>query len=177
MKARPSPLITVLCLLCILLCLLATGCASTDQAMTSPPNSQITLRLEGVAPAGPVIVVNNAQVGVTSKPFGMDALNPAVSAAAQQNSGTTGSNATAGPVDQTKPSVLPTSTAAQLAAAAKAKAEAEAAAKEAAAKAAEEAAVNKNDDSDTSDSDSGDAADQPAESSAKEDPAATSGDG
>jgi hypothetical protein len=62
----------------------------------------------------------NCQVGFTSKPVGMDALNPAVSAAAQQNSGTSDSVAKAGDVKQTKPAVVPTApTAKEVAAAAR----------------------------------------------------------
>jgi len=63
-----------------------TGCASTDQAMTAPPESHIVVELRGVAPSGPIVVVVNAQIGVTAKPVGLDLLNPATSAAAALNS-------------------------------------------------------------------------------------------
>jgi len=73
----------------IILCILASalvGCASTDQAMTAPPESHIVVELRGVAPSGPIVVVVNAQIGVTAKPVGLDVMNPATSAAAALNS-------------------------------------------------------------------------------------------
>jgi hypothetical protein len=63
------------------------GCASTTQNMTSPPESRITLEFRGEGGHGPVIIVNNAQVGVTAKPVGLDILNPAVAANAAYQQG------------------------------------------------------------------------------------------
>lgn len=85
MRSPPLAIIAAL-----VLSLLAVGCARTEQAMTSPPNSRITLELRGIAPAGPVIVVNNAQVGITAKPVGLDVLNPAASVAAQASDNAVG---------------------------------------------------------------------------------------
>ena len=66
------------------------GCATTDQAMTAPPESRVVMEFRGVAPSGPVVVVVNAQVGVTAKPVGLDVLNPAVALTAQASDNAVG---------------------------------------------------------------------------------------
>jgi len=71
----------------ILSFLILPGCASTRQTMP-PATGELAIRLEtkGSQRAGPVIVVVGCQVGVTSKPVGVDALNPLLSPAANLNS-------------------------------------------------------------------------------------------
>lgn len=99
----PPAFARFLCLLCLLcLCLLSFGCASTSQTM-QPPTGELTISVGGTpdnpaARQGPIVVIVGAQIGVTAKPVGLDILNPAASIAAQQNSGTADSVATAGNV-------------------------------------------------------------------------------
>lgn len=66
------------------------GCATTDQAMTAPPESHVVMEFRGMAPSGPVVVVVNAQVGVTAKPVGLDVLNPAAALTAQASDNAVG---------------------------------------------------------------------------------------
>lgn len=66
------------------------GCATTEQAMTAPPESRVVMEFRGTAPAGPVVVVVNAQVGVTARPVGIDALNPAAALTAQASDNAVG---------------------------------------------------------------------------------------
>lgn len=66
------------------------GCATTEQAMTAPPESRVVMEFRGQAPSGPVVVVVNAQVGVTARPVGIDALNPAAALTAQASDNAVG---------------------------------------------------------------------------------------
>ncbi len=105
MKAPPA-LHWFLCLMLLLCLMLSYGCASTTQTM-QPPTGELSINVGGTPdnPAfrsGPIVVIVGAQIGVTAKPVGLDILNPAASIAAQQNSGTTGSAATAGDVSVDK---------------------------------------------------------------------------
>lgn len=109
MKSPPC-LWSLILLLCLCLCVFLIGCASTTQTM-QPLGGKVTINLgtpeNPLVCSGLTVVSINCQVGVTAKPVGLDVLNPAASIAAQQNSGTADSNATAGPVTQTKPTALP----------------------------------------------------------------------
>ena len=101
-----SRLLMALLLVCLFGC--QVGCASTTQEM-APPVGELTLHLGSPeAPAvrsGAVLVMVGCQVGITSKPVGVEALNPLLSAAPNVNS--PNSSARAGDVKQEKLPVVP----------------------------------------------------------------------
>lgn len=82
----PFPAVLVV----IALCAMLTGCATTEQGMTCLPESRICIDWQGTPPAGPVVIISQAQVGVTAKPVGLDILNPAAALSASDIAAGTG---------------------------------------------------------------------------------------